>query len=73
MAYTQADLDSINQAIIDLATGKRSTRITIDGYTKEYQTADLSELKALKSEIESVVSSPSVRPRFVRVSTYKGL
>ena len=73
MAYTQTDLDAINQAILDLATGKRSTRITVDGYTREVQSADLADLKALKAEIEASVQTPSDRPRFVRVSTYKGL
>ncbi len=73
MAYTQEDLDSVNQAILDLATGKRSTRVTVDGITREFQAINLDELKGLKAEIIAGLDSTNNRPLYVRTSTYKGI
>lgn len=51
MAYTSADLANVDKAIIDLATGKRTTRFVIDGEVVEYSQVSLPQLRDLRSEI----------------------
>lgn len=51
MAFTQADLTNVEKAIIDLATGKRTTRFVIDGDVVEYSTVELPALRILRGEI----------------------
>jgi hypothetical protein len=65
MAYTQTDLDSVKQAILDLATGQRVTEVMVDGQRVRYSETDLSQLKQLKTEIESQLAQN--RYRFVTV------
>jgi hypothetical protein len=51
MAFTTADLANVEQAIISLATGKRSTKFVIDGNVVEYSTVELPALRILRGEI----------------------
>jgi hypothetical protein len=53
MAYTTADLTNVEKAIIDLATGKRSTKFVIDGDVVEYAAVDLPALRLLRGDIAS--------------------
>lgn len=71
MAYTQADLDAVNKAILDLSTGNRVTSVTFSsGQSVEYAPAKLSELRALAA---SIATQLGTRRRFVVTSTGKGL
>ncbi|WP_319557913.1 gpW family head-tail joining protein [Thiomicrorhabdus sp.] len=55
MSYTQTDLESIQQAILELATGQRVTEAQIDGQRIKYAEADLPMLKQLRSEIQTAL------------------
>ena len=57
MAYTSADLANVDQAIIELATGKRTTKFVIDGEVVEYHPVELPQLRALRSEIISEIAA----------------
>jgi len=56
VAYTQSDLTNVQQAIVDLATGKRTTRFVISGEVVEYGIVSLPELRKLRDEIAADVS-----------------
>ena len=51
MAYTQTDLDNIDQAILDFALGNRAGTVTIGGHTVEYAEVTLEQLRALRDVI----------------------
>ena len=60
--WTQEDLNEVNRAIRDLATGKRLVKIsftTDEGFqqSNEYAQTELPQLRALKQEIEKELSS----------------
>ncbi len=69
--YTQTDLESVQNAIIELAQGARVVKFITQGKTTEYSETDLASLKKLRDEIsrELRVSSKS----FIRTRTRKGL
>ncbi|ODN41175.1 gpW family head-tail joining protein [Piscirickettsia litoralis] len=64
--YTQQNIDDVRQAIIDLATGKRTTSVSFNGTTVNYATADLPKLELLLSKMCQQVSKKS------RISTIVG-
>ncbi len=72
MSFTTSDLQTVQQALIDLAAGKRVVRITVKGKTMEYGNADISQLTTLRNEIKSELNKGS-RKRFVRFQVRKGL
>lgn len=53
MAYSSADLENVDLAIIALATGKRATKFVVDGEVVEYHPVELPQLRALRNEIIS--------------------
>ena len=57
MAYTQADLDNVERAIIDLATGTRTVKVVIAGDVFEYSQITLPQLRELRNEIAAEVSA----------------
>ena len=73
MAYSQQNLIDIEQAIVDLAKGKRVVRVIIEGKSIEYSQANISELKNLRGEIKAELLAAEGRPRFVLTTTRKGL
>lgn len=75
MAYTTSELAQVRRAIIDLSTGQQVTRITKDGRTLEYATADLDKLRSLEREIVSSLlpTKERRRTRTRYVVTSKGL
>lgn len=62
MAYTQADLDQVKQAILDLATGDRVTQVTVDGRTTQWQQSSIADLRELRNEIEQQLGQGGPRP-----------
>ena len=72
MAYTKTDLESVESAILKLATGERVVSVSISGTRIDYGQADLPQLRVLRSEIESSLSSGS-GGRTLIISTSKGL
>lgn|GEM_PF-1747044 len=57
MAFTQADLTNIEQAIIELATNKRPVKFVIDGNVVQYSPIELPQLRALRNEIAAELSA----------------
>ena len=57
MAYSSADLENVERAIIALSTGRRSTKFVIDGEVVEYSTVELPQLRSLRSEIISELAA----------------
>lgn len=75
MAYTNQQLTEVRQAIVDLGTGARVTRISQNGRTVEFGEVDLPKLRALEREIASALQLQSAkqRTRTRQVITAKGL
>lgn len=74
MAFTAADLESIKQARIALATGDRVVRVTVGGRTTEYGQASLDELKKLEDEVaDSLIAAANRRRSFQAHVRTKGL
>ena len=73
MAFTRTDLDSVQSAIVALATGERIARVTLGDKVIEYGRAQLGHLRALRQEILSEVNSSAGRRRFILTRTSKGL
>lgn len=74
MAYTSTDLTNVQAAVTALATGTRKVSVMINGKRIEYGQVQLSELTALRDQIQAEVSSAAERRRFVLTSsTSKGL
>jgi len=62
LAYTETDLENIEQAIIDFSLGNRSKRTTIGNHTVEFQDISLDDLLNLKAIIEADLN-PNYSPR----------
>lgn len=52
MAFTTADLASIESAILSLGAGSRTASVTIGDKMIQYGKAEIAELMKLKSDIE---------------------
>lgn len=75
MAYSDAEIAKVRQAIIDLTTGDRATMITKDGRTVQYQRASLPDLRSQLSVMITANQSdkPGRRSRTCHAVTSKGL
>ena len=73
MAYTQADQDAVQNAIVELATGRRVVRLTFGGKTTEFHQTDIDKLRSLLSEITADVSAAGGGAQFYLTRTSKGL
>jgi len=71
MAYTSANLASVQAAILALATGTRAVSVSLGDKTIEYSKVDLSKLEALRQIIYSELNSNANRCCLIR--TEKGL
>lgn len=73
MAWTQADADAVQAAVVDLAIGKRVAKVIYAGPPSrevDYVATDLPSLRALLAEINrSLTTGPTYR----LASTKKGL
>lgn len=73
MGYTYADLISVQNAIIALATGQRVVSVSIGIRTITYVQAQLSELRALRDEIAAELRASGGGSQFILTQTEKGL
>jgi hypothetical protein len=73
MAYTQADQENVQAAIMALATGSRVVSITMGDKTIQYGQADIDKLRALLSEIRVELNAAAGQRRYLLTSTSKGL
>ena len=72
MAFTSANLTSVEAAILSLASGSRVATVTIDGETIEYTSTTLPALLALRAQIKSDVDKAAGTARYHRLVTSKG-
>ncbi len=71
MSFTQDDLNNVNRAIVELATGNRVTKVAFsDGHSTEYAHAKLPQLRALARDIEAALAQNHEPMNF---QTSKGL
>lgn len=70
--YTLADLETVKQARLDLATGKRRVKFVIDGEVAEYSQVQLPELGALQAEIESYLAENDTETTAIRGFRFTG-
>lgn len=61
MAYTTTDINSIDAAIIELATGKRVVKLAIAGKEFEFAQTNLSDLKSLRTDIAASLGLTTLR------------
>jgi hypothetical protein len=75
MAYTAADLASLDAAILALATGQRVVSVTFGDRTTQYESARLPELQRLREVVAADVARTATpaRPRIFKVYSDKGL
>jgi len=73
MAYSQTDLESVQAALLKLATGERVVSVTMEGKTIEYSRADLDKLESLRNNIVSEIKQSSNKPSCILTKTSKGL
>lgn len=73
MAFTTANLTTVEGAIIALASGERLVSFTIGDKTFSYAPTDLEKLRALRDEIRSDLGAAAGNPGYVLTSTSKGL
>jgi len=55
MAFSKADLASVEQAIVDLVTGQRVVDVTIQGKQITYAQSKIADLRSLRSVIAKEV------------------
>lgn len=65
MAYTQADLTNVEQAIVALSTNKRVVKFVIDGEVTEYSSVAMPQLQGLRNEIASELSASNPDPNII--------
>jgi hypothetical protein len=59
LAFTQADLDSIDTALVALSTGRRVVSVVIAGERIEYAAANVDDLLKLRGIVSGAVQSIS--------------
>ncbi len=64
MAYTQTDLDNIDQAILDYALGNRKDKVVIGAHVVEFADVSIDQLQNLRAVVAASVST-SFSPRSV--------
>lgn len=75
MAYTEADLTSVRQAILTLATGQREAEVRFaNGRSVRFAEANLADLRKLEASIKAELDSAAGKsPRMYRINTRRGL
>lgn len=75
MAYSSADLASVEAAIVTLASGRRTVSVTVEGNKVDYAPADLDQLRTLRDAIAAELAAASATPpvRRIHVFATKGL
>ncbi len=72
--WTEADLAAVQNAILALAEGKRTTMAQIGGRMIQYQQAQLADLRALRAEIMKELEDAGGTPRYTLTTNLsKGL
>ncbi|SFD67737.1 gpW protein [Thiohalospira halophila DSM 15071] len=73
---TQADLDAIDAAITRIITGEQVTQVSYEGYTAQFTSASLPQLRAERARVAQLVAAEDGtrrRPRVLRSRYRSGL
>jgi len=62
-AWTQDDLDLVNDAIRQLVAGAREVEVTLQDRVVRYSDVRLPDLREFRDEIAASVAAPSTSPR----------
>ena len=74
MAYTEADLQAVQDAINKLQSGERVVQVAHDGHVVKYAEVELDELVALRNQIKAVVKvSGQKHKRRIQIVSKKGV
>jgi len=72
MAFSQADIDAIDQAMVALATGTRTGSVQIGAKTMSFADTTLADLRALRDVVVSIVASDAAGAGGVPLRVYAG-
>jgi len=72
MAFTQADIDAIDQAMVALATGTRTGTVQIGAKTMSFADTTLADLRALRDVVVSIVAADAAGAGGVPLRVYAG-
>ena len=61
MAFTQSDLDTVEAAILELATGQQVVKASVAGRDMQYTAAELDKLERLRSTIQAELGTIPLR------------
>lgn len=71
MAFSSADVDAIDRALVDLATGVKAVSVRFaDGRTVQYMQADLDKLMKLRAFIAGQVATSTDPANAPGAATY---
>jgi len=74
MAYTEADLQAVQDAINKLQSGERVVQVAHDGHVVKYAEVELDELVALRNQIKAVVKVAGQKhKRRIQIISKKGV
>ena len=74
MAYTEADLQSVQDAITKLQNGERVVQVSHDSHTVKYADVDMDELLRLRNQIKSAVKvAGQNHKRRIQIISNKGV
>jgi len=74
MAYTEADLQAVQDAINKLQSGERVVQVAHDGHVVKYAEVELDELIALRTQIKAVVKiAGQSHKRRIQIISKKGV
>lgn len=72
MAYTQEDLQSVEDAIAKLQNGERVVQVAHDSHMVKYAEVDLAELIRLRNQIKSIIKVGNHK-RKIQILSNKGV
>ena len=73
MAYTEDDLQQVNDALAKLVAGERVVQVAHDGHVVRYKDIELSDLVALRDRINAQVKGRKAgKKRRIQIISNKG-
>ncbi len=57
MAFTATDLTNVEQAMVDIATGKRVVQVDVGGKSRQFQAVSIDKLQKLRSIIQADINA----------------
>ena len=71
MAFTATDLAKVEQAMVDLAIGKRVVEVDVGGKTRRFQATSMDKLKKLRNLIQAEVNNATNGTGFMQPVSFK--